>query len=65
VKKYRVEKLVALSGKTAAGQSVKSVGAVWVHMGTWKNRTVAETQAKRMRTDERDTLVRVVEKTNG
>lgn len=60
--RYRVEKRIALSGRTAAGQRVASVGAVWELVGTYKRRAVAETVAKRVRTDEHVNPVRVVER---
>lgn len=60
--RYRVERRVALSGKTASGQRNEAVGAVWELIGVYRRRAVAETVAKRVRTDEHDNPVRVLER---
>lgn len=46
--KYKVQKCVALAGKLESGVKV---GRVWVLVGAWKRRAVAERVAQNLRQD--------------
>lgn len=56
--RYKVEKCVSLAGKLPSGVRV---GRVWVKVGTWKRRAVAERVAINLRRDLKDQEVRVTE----
>lgn len=61
--KFKVQKLVALKGHTAAGQKQTNVGAVWETIARYSNRTVAERVAQHARVDNPNNQVRI-EKTS-
>lgn len=57
--KYEVQKCLALRGKLPSGVRV---GKVWQRIGVYGRRATAETVAQRLRQDEHDNQVRVIEK---
>lgn len=56
--RYRVDKLMAHRGKLESGVKV---GRVWVKVGVWKRRAVAERIAQNLRQDLPDNRIRVEE----
>jgi hypothetical protein len=56
---YKVQKLVAVKGRTAAGQTDNRVGAVWETIATKRNRTTAERIAQHARVDNPNNQVRI------
>lgn len=61
-KKYKVQKLVATKGRTASGQVVNTVGAVWETIGRpYKNKTTAERAQKHAQIDNPNGKIRLEE----
>jgi hypothetical protein len=60
-KKYKVQKLVAFKGRTAAGQKIANVGQVWVTIATKGNKTVAERIQRNAQIDNPDANIRIEE----
>jgi hypothetical protein len=58
---YKVQKLVALKGKPAAGQASASIGAVWQTIARKPNKAVAETIARHARIDNPKSQIRVTQ----
>lgn len=59
--KFKVQKLVAPKGRTAAGQADKRIGEVWETIGTYKNRAVAERTWKHAQIDNPNGRIRLEE----
>lgn len=59
---YKVQKLVPVPIKTAAGQTDKRIGAVWETIATKKNKAVAERVAQHARVDNPDRQIRIEER---
>jgi hypothetical protein len=60
--KFKVQKLVALKGKTASGQAAKNVGAVWETIATKTNRATAERILKHAQIDNPNAQIRIEER---
>lgn len=60
--KYRVQKLVRVRGRTAAGQVNKAIGAVWETIAVKANKAVAERIANHARIDNPNAQIRVEER---
>lgn len=58
-KRLSVEGLVSYAGRTAAGQRVTNVGAVWKKIASGKRRAVAERIAQNARVDNPDMRIRI------
>lgn len=56
---YKVEKHVAFSGRTAAGQKVTTTGNIYQKVATTRNRAVAEKIAMGARIDNKNSRVRI------
>jgi len=59
--KFKVQKLVALKGRTASGQRVKNVGAIWETIATKTNRATAERIQKHAQIDNPNAQIRIEE----
>jgi hypothetical protein len=59
--KYKVQKLVALKGRTASGQANRTVGAVWETIAKYSNKSVAERVAQHARVDNPNNQIRIDE----
>lgn len=62
--RYKVQKLVAVKGRTAAGQKVATIGAIWETISTGKNRrglnrATAERVAQHARVDNPNNQIRI------
>jgi hypothetical protein len=60
--KYVVQKLVGTKGRTAAGQDVRSIGAVWETIATKTNKAVAERTLKHAQIDNPNSQIRIEER---
>lgn len=60
---FRVQKLVRVRGKTAAGQTDKRMGATWETIATKSNKATAERIANHARIDNPNAQIRVEEMT--
>lgn len=56
---FKVEKHVAFSGRTAAGQKVMTTGNIYQKVATTRNRAVAEKIAMGARIDNKNSRVRI------
>lgn len=55
----KVEKHIAFSGRTAAGQKVTTTGNIWQRVSSGKRRAVAESIARGARIDNPNSMVRI------
>jgi hypothetical protein len=60
--KFKVQKLVAVRGRTAAGQRDTRVGAIWETIATKTNKATAERIARHARVDNPDNQIRIEER---
>jgi len=59
---FKVQKLVAVKGRTAAGQTDHRVGAVWETIATKRNKATAERVAQHARVDNPNNQIRIEER---
>lgn len=59
--KFKVQKLVALKARTAAGQRQANVGAVWETIARYTRKSVAERVAQHARVDNPNNQIRIEE----
>ena len=59
---FKVQKLVAVKGRTAAGQTDTRIGAVWETIATKRNKATAERVAQHARVDNPNNQIRIEER---